>query len=294
MAGLTHASLFSGIGGAELAAAWLGWENAFHCEVNDYGLQVLRYWFPNSVEYNDITKTDFREWRGRIDVLTGGFPCFVAGTPVLTDRGLVPIEGVLPGDKALAADGRWHDVLSVMRHPADKAVRLRAQGMCEPLTCTPNHPFLARKVLRSGHAGGVAGYAPAEYVPASELRKGDKVGYVTRRGENTMKTPKFWRLVGTWLADGWTSEGRRADGHGHDHKVMICCGKSHIARLHHTVQGAGYRYTLSEDANTYRAIICDKWLCEFLHDFGKLAHGKRLAPVCFELDDDRKLSLIHI
>ena len=31
---MTHASLFSGIGGAEIAAAWLGWENLFHCDVN--------------------------------------------------------------------------------------------------------------------------------------------------------------------------------------------------------------------------------------------------------------------
>lgn len=72
---LTHASLFSGIGGAELAASWMGWENLFHCEINPFGLQVLRYWFPESKEYNDITKTDFTEWRGRVDVLSGGFPC---------------------------------------------------------------------------------------------------------------------------------------------------------------------------------------------------------------------------
>ena len=30
---ITHASLFSGIGGAELAASWMGWENVFHCEI---------------------------------------------------------------------------------------------------------------------------------------------------------------------------------------------------------------------------------------------------------------------
>ena len=72
---MTHASLFSGIGGPEVAAAMLGWENAFHCEVNPFGRAVLEYWFPNSVSYEDITKTDFKPWRGRIDVLTGGFPC---------------------------------------------------------------------------------------------------------------------------------------------------------------------------------------------------------------------------
>lgn len=72
---MTHASLFSGIGGPEVAAEMLGWENAFHCEINPFGKAILEYWFPNSVSYEDITKTDFREWRGKIDVLTGGFPC---------------------------------------------------------------------------------------------------------------------------------------------------------------------------------------------------------------------------
>lgn len=72
---LTHASLFSGIGGAEIAAAWLGWENLFHCDINDFGRKVLGYWFPQSKEYNDIKTTYFTEWRGRVDVLTAGFPC---------------------------------------------------------------------------------------------------------------------------------------------------------------------------------------------------------------------------
>ena len=72
---MTHASLFSGIGGAELAASWLEWTNMFHCEINPFGRKVLEYWFPNTISYEDITKTDFSEWRGRVDVLTGGFPC---------------------------------------------------------------------------------------------------------------------------------------------------------------------------------------------------------------------------
>ena len=72
---MTHASVFSGIGGPEVAAAMLGWQNLFHCEINPFGRKVLDYWFPDSKSYEDITKTDFREWRGRVDVLTGGFPC---------------------------------------------------------------------------------------------------------------------------------------------------------------------------------------------------------------------------
>ena len=72
---MTHASLFSGIGGFDLAAEWMGWDNIFHCEWNPFGQKVLAHHFPNSKSYNDITKTDFSLHAGQIDILTGGFPC---------------------------------------------------------------------------------------------------------------------------------------------------------------------------------------------------------------------------
>lgn len=72
---MTHGSLFSGVGGFDLAAEWMGWENLFHCEINEWCQKVLKYHFPNSIQYDDITRTDFTPWRGKVDVLTGGFPC---------------------------------------------------------------------------------------------------------------------------------------------------------------------------------------------------------------------------
>lgn len=72
---MTHGSLFSGVGGFDLAAEWMGWENLFHCEINEWCQKVLRFHFPKSIQYDDITKTDFSCWRGEIDILTGGFPC---------------------------------------------------------------------------------------------------------------------------------------------------------------------------------------------------------------------------
>ena len=72
---MNHGSLFSGIGGFDLAAEWMGWNNIFHCEWNSFGQKVLKHHFPNSISYHDITKTDFTIHRGNIDILTGGFPC---------------------------------------------------------------------------------------------------------------------------------------------------------------------------------------------------------------------------
>lgn len=72
---MTHASLFSGIGGFDLAAEWAGWTNVFNCEIDPFCRRVLAYHFPNALQYEDIKTTDFRPLRGCVDVLTGGFPC---------------------------------------------------------------------------------------------------------------------------------------------------------------------------------------------------------------------------
>jgi DNA (cytosine-5)-methyltransferase 1 len=53
----------------------MGWENVFHCEWNEFGKKVLHHYWPQSISYHDITKTDFTIHRGKIDILTGGFPC---------------------------------------------------------------------------------------------------------------------------------------------------------------------------------------------------------------------------
>lgn len=72
---LTHGSLFSGIGGFDLAAQWMGWDNVFHCEIDPFCQKVLAHHFPNSTPYKDVTKFEATKYRGRIDVLSGGFPC---------------------------------------------------------------------------------------------------------------------------------------------------------------------------------------------------------------------------
>lgn len=72
---MKHGSLFSGIGGFDLAAEWMGWENVFHCEWNEFGQKVLHHYWPNAETFTDITKSDFTKYANKIDILTGGFPC---------------------------------------------------------------------------------------------------------------------------------------------------------------------------------------------------------------------------
>ena len=72
---MKHGSLFSGIGGFDLASEWMGWENVFHCEWMEFPRKVLDYYWPNADSHIDICKTDFTKYEGTIDIISGGFPC---------------------------------------------------------------------------------------------------------------------------------------------------------------------------------------------------------------------------
>ena len=72
---MRHGSLFSGIGGFDLASEWMGWINIFQVENDPFCNTKLIKNFPNVKKYGDIKEFDGTEYRGTIDILTGGIPC---------------------------------------------------------------------------------------------------------------------------------------------------------------------------------------------------------------------------
>lgn len=72
---MKHGSLFSGIGGFDLAAQWAGWDNMFQVEIDPFCRKVLKKNFPNVAKYEDIKEFDGKKYANTIDVISGGFPC---------------------------------------------------------------------------------------------------------------------------------------------------------------------------------------------------------------------------
>lgn len=202
--------LFSGISGFRNALQNLGKDNGFEVEcvgwseIDKQAKQSYRALYSpdesgeidmgDIVNFNDnrINELDDKD----IDLLTGGFPCFKAGTPVMTSNGWKNIEDIEIGDMVLAQDKHYREVENTMVKDADKLIKMHVDGIFDDyIYATPNHPFYARKYDRERPRL----FSQPEYVPLEELRVGDLVGYPMHEGAYSMGSVQEWKLIGMLL-----------------------------------------------------------------------------------------------
>jgi len=141
---MNELALFAGAGGGILGGKLLGWRTVCAVELDPYCRRVLLArqrdgFLPRFPIWDNVTTFDGKPWRGRVDVVSGGFPCtdissagkkhgikgresglwkemariigeirprcaFVENSPMLTHRGLDRVAGDLA---AMGYDARW-------------------------------------------------------------------------------------------------------------------------------------------------------------------------------------------
>ncbi len=95
-------SLFTGIGGLDLAAEMAGIKTAAFCEIESYPISILEKRYPGIPIYNDIRQLKGSDFNDRIDVIHGGFPC--------QDLSIAGKQAGLEGERS----GLWFEMLRVI------------------------------------------------------------------------------------------------------------------------------------------------------------------------------------
>ena len=159
---MKHASVFTGIGACELAATWMGWENIFQVEVDDFARQVLAKNYPNTKRYVDIREFNGGGYRGQIDVLTGGFPCQdISYAKSWTTDGTFQANGI-DGKRS----GLWYEYARVINEikpkfvVAENVAALTNQGLDVVIQTLSDIGYNAEWAI-----------IPASFVGAPHLRK---------------------------------------------------------------------------------------------------------------------------
>lgn len=260
--------------------------------------------------YEDINKVSAQDIVDRFgipDVLWASPDCFLAGTPVWTDRGYVNIEDVKCHDKVLTHKGNYKEVYRTIKKNYTKFVKLKIAGI-EDFFVTPNHPFLVRKKIsystrKDGYSHRISYLDKSEWVDAENLTPEYRVGipinrrsvipiwngyvrnYSNSRGVyqteivNTlgkhMGNKDFWWIIGLYFADGSISK----------KSVKICCEKKQdeVDRISDCLNCLGLSFSFVEERTAYNFMLNNVELYHFVMQFGKGSLNKTITPMILDL-----------
>ena len=293
MGRLTFLDICSGIGGFRLGLEWAGHKCIGYCEYDKFARASYEAMYDTEGEWKaeDVTKLTPEEIP-YADAWCFGFPCFEAGTLVMTDRGYKCIEDIREGDRVLTHKGRFRPVVRPMKHRAGEIYELDVFGV-ENLRVTGEHPFLVKdgdsakwKAVQELEAGDLIA------VPVNnkaELPEWDGITY-ERHGKEykldnlDLNSPDFWWFVGCYMGDGWYRVTKRKNA-SDNYRVVVACNEEKLERLKRHVDGM-FRYSVAKERTVYKVHFTNKELTVFLMRFGKGAGGKRMTETVFNLPED--------
>ena len=264
-------------------------------EIDENAITAHNAVFPEDKDKNlgDISKIDWSK-APDFDLFTYSFPCFIAGTYVITSRGLCPIEDVCVGDKVLTHNNEYREVVRTMaREYRGDMYRINAMPVDE-IICTSEHPFYIRRRFRQYDKDSHKStrlFGNPEWVKAKDLNKDTYVGIAintnsqlpnwqgsidnrwghgntTNRLSALFSKESFWYIMGRYVGDGW----KRSNGSG----IVICCGGRHEQELIDSFNNCGFNYSKATEKTVNKYHICIKELYDFVGRYGYYAQNKQI------------------
>ena len=294
---LSSIDLFSGVGGITHALRGLA-HPLVYCEIDPHCQMVIKKHMasgtlPKATIHSDISSLDGRPYRGKVDLVCGGSPCFPAGALVTTERGYVPIEDLQPGDLVWTHEGHMQEVRNTQRKlHTEHTVKLAISHHPHIIETTDEHPFFVRDRISSG---GLVKYSEPHWVKAKDLSPGF---HMVGTAINTASTipefeteifankttsrvevirldkPEDWFLMGYFLGDGWLqNDGTKKRKYNIYFVIADNEKQEAILNTLNKVMTINYREA-GRGCTKYRAGNKAWW--NILNEFGRYAHGKRV------------------
>ena len=211
-------------------------------------------------------------------VIAGGFPCFAAGTLVLTENGYKPIDEITEGDIVLTHLGRWRKVTSIMSRDRAEIWKVRGFGIPDTYT-TAKHPY---------YVSEDRGFEK-RFIRVSELdTERHWTAMVLPEIDDIDKhSPEWWWVAGRYLADGW-----RVDRKGRKNgRVVFACPDSKAEEFTEHLRAAGYNWTRVNERTCSKFHVTKGDLYRDLAMFGKGAGGRHLTRIAYTLPVDKARAL---
>lgn len=303
-------SLFSGCGGDTLGLEAAGFHVIAFSEFNKAATQTHLANFPGSVlleesksKSTDITKipdTVFEPYKGTADIVFAGFPCFIAGTPVLTESGYKPIESVTLDDKLVTHTGKIQSIVNLQRKICSGLLYdIRLKYHPEVISSTEEHPYYVRQRVQTWN-NAVRKYEYSFGAPcwkrANEITSSDFFGMVinseskiptfsverkiNKTTSETLSLPldkkEHWYLMGYFVGDGWIQDSAKANGNC-AHMIRFAINNKDEEEVVERLQKV-----LPITDKKCDTGLCKKFGCADLlwhtifKEFGKYASGKRI------------------
>jgi len=157
--------------------------------------------FDHELTFRDINDINVAEIPPH-DILTGGFPCFPAGTKVLSNNGYKNIEDVKLTDKLLTHTNSFQNIVNLQRKKYSGFLyKFATRIQSESITCTDEHPFYVRQKQKTG-------YSDPEWKQANKIRKTDYMGMAINTDSiipdffMKLDREEHWFLIGYFIGNG--------------------------------------------------------------------------------------------